>query len=58
MVLGMGVWGSGCWLKSSESVRRCFFKRRHEQLLGGEISNSILGITIDQTWLIGSWFGA
>jgi hypothetical protein len=52
----MGVWGSGCWLKGSESVRICLFKRCHEQLLGGDISHSILGITLDQNWLIGSWF--
>jgi hypothetical protein len=50
----MGVWGSGCWLKGSESVRIYLFKRRHEQLLGGEITNSILGITLDQNWLISS----
>ena len=52
----MGVWGSECWLKGTESVRIYLFKRRHEQLLGGDISNSILGITLDQNWLIGSWF--
>lgn len=52
----MGVWGLGCWLKGSESVRRCLFKRRYEQLLGGDISNSISGITLDQNWLVGSLF--